>query len=237
MFPFVAIVQLFFISKFGLSINEADIANVVTYATQILSPFFGLMIDWTGFHMSWALTGILLMFGAHVLFLFSNGLFYIPFVTNAIIGISHSCFNAAIWVAPALLVQDNQLSTAYGILEAVSHVGYAVVDLIAGQVIDNFGYFAQEVFFLCFLAIGILLLVLLIFHLAGTENLVNISGWKRRNKASATNDFQNESTTVEVGSQSSKMFVRTVKTMVVHGQTRNLQLIFKVLLIVYNYNA
>ena len=195
-YPFVAIAQLFFISKFGLSFSEANVANVLTYATQILSPFFGLMIDRTGFHMSWALTGILLMFGAHVLFLFSNGIFYIPFVANAIIGISNSCF-AAIWVIPALLVEDNQLSTAYGIFEAAQNAGYAVVNLIAGQVIDNYGYFAQEVFFLCLLAIGILLLVLFIFHLAGTENLINISGQKRRNKASATNDFQNESTTVE----------------------------------------
>ena len=197
LFPFVAIAQLFFTSKFGLSVSEANVANVVTYATQILSPFFGLMIDWTGFHMSWALMGIVLMFGAHVLFLFSIGIFYIPFVSNAIIGISDSCFNAAIWVIPALLVKDNQLSTAYGIFEAVLNVGYAVVNLIAGEVIDNYGYFAQEVFFLCFLAIGILLLVLLIFHLASTENLVNISGQKRRNKASATNDFQNESITAE----------------------------------------
>ena len=69
------------------------------------------------------------MFGAHVLFLLSNGLFYIPFVTNAIIGVSNSCF-AAIWVIPALLVKDNQLSTAYGILEAVSHVGYAWLILL-----------------------------------------------------------------------------------------------------------
>ena len=206
-YPFVAIAQLFFTSKFGLSVSEADIANVVTYATQILSPFFGLMIDRTGFHMSWALMGYILMFGAHVLFLLSNGLFYIPFVANAIIGISHSCFNAAIWVAPALLVKDNQLSTAYGILEAVSHFGYAVVDLIAGQVIDNFGYFAQEVFFLCFLTIGILLLVLLIFHLAGTENLVNISGQNRK-KASVIHDLQDNSTTssttVEVWRPNSK---------------------------------
>ena len=201
LFPFVAIAQLFFISKFELSVSEADIANVVTYATQILAPFFGLMIDWTGFHMSWALTGILLMFGAHVLFLLSNGLFYIPFIANAIIGISNCCFFAVIWATPVFLVKDDQLSTAFGIFGAVLNAGYAVVNLITGEVIDNFGYFAQEVCFLCFLAIGIVLLVLLIFHLAGTENVLNTSGWKRKNKASATNDFQNESnalsTTVE----------------------------------------
>ena len=95
-YPFVAIAQLFFISKFGLSFSEANIANVLTYVTQILSPFFGLMIERTGFRMSWALTGILLMFGAHVLFLFFNGIFYIPFIANAIIGISNICFEAAI---------------------------------------------------------------------------------------------------------------------------------------------
>ena len=123
--------------------------------------FFGLMIDRTGFYMSWALTGILLLFGAHVLFLFSNGIFYIP---NAIIGISNCCF-AAIWVIAALLVEDNQLSTAYGIFEAAQNGGYAVVNVIAGEVIDNYGYFAQEVFFICFLAIGILLLVLFMLAL------------------------------------------------------------------------
>ena len=174
LFPFVAIAQLFFTSKFGLSVSKADIANMVTYATQFLSAVFGLMIDWSGFHMTWALMGILLMFGAHFLFLFSNGLFYIPFVANAIIGVSNCCLSV-IWVIPALLVNDNQLSTAYGIFGAVINVGYAVVNRIAGHVIDNYGYFAQEVFFLCFLAIGILLLVLLIFRLAGTENVINIS--------------------------------------------------------------
>ena len=196
-YPFIAVAQLFFTSKFGLSFSEANVANVVTYVTQILSPFFGLMIERTGFHMSWALMGYILIFGAHVLFLFSNGIFYIPFVANAIIGISNSCFEAAIWVIPALLVKDNQLSTAYGIFEAVANAGYTMVNLISGELIDNYGYFAQEVFFLCLLAIGILLLVLFIFHLARTENLINISGRKRRNKASATNDFQNESITAE----------------------------------------
>ena len=82
-----------------------------------------------------------------------------------------------------------------------------MVDLIAGQVIDNLGYFAQEVFFLCFLAIGIILLVLLIFHLAGTENFVNISGRKRK-KASVVHDLQDNSTTssttVEVWRPNSK---------------------------------
>ena len=116
-------------------------------------------------------------------FFYFCGLFYIPFVANAIFGVNNYCLSV-IWVTPALLVEDNQLLTAYGIFGAVINIGYAVVNLIAGQVIDNYGYFAQEVFFICFLAIGILLLVLLIFH------LINISWWKHRNKAS---DKQSES--------------------------------------------
>ena len=194
-YPFIAVAQLFYTSKFGLSVNQANIANVITYAVQIFSPLFGLMIDLTGFHMFWGLIAALPMLGAHVLLLLSNGSFYIPFVASSVIGISHSCYCAAMWVAPALLVKEHQLSTAYGLFEAVLNIGYAVINLIAGHVIDKYGYFAQEVIFICFQVVGILLLILLILRLLGTENLVNVSGLKCR-KANTVNDLQDESKTV-----------------------------------------
>ena len=106
----------------------------------------------------------------------------------------------------ALLVNDEQLSTAYGISGAVINVGYAVVNLIASQVIDNYKYFAQEVLFLCFLAIGILLLVLFIFRLAGTEN-VRIKQMMNKMKVMQQWRF---------GNQSSKMYVKMTKIVVIH---------------------
>ena len=180
MFPFVAIAQIFFTSKFGLSVSEANIAGLLTYAIPVTAPLFGLIIGWTGFNVYWGLLGITMMFGAHVLFFLSNGAYYVPFIANSIIGLSHSCFNTAIWAAPAMLVKEHQLATSYGILEASLNAGYAVVDIIAGQLIDNYGYAVQEIFFLCFLALGIMIIVVLIFHLFGSNNVVNISGWKRR---------------------------------------------------------
>ena len=179
-FPFVAIAQMFFTSKFGLSVNEANIASLVTYIIPIIAPLFGLIISWTGFNVSWGLLGIVLTFGAHSLFLLSNGASYVPFIANSIIGLSFSCFNTAMWATPALLVKEHQLATSYGILESVLNAGYAVVDIVAGQLIDNYGYTVQEVFFLCFQALGIMIILLLIFRLSGSENLVNTSGWKRR---------------------------------------------------------
>ena len=180
MFPFVSTSQIFFTSKFGISLTEANIASVLTYAVPVTAPLFGLIIDWTGFNVYWGLLGITLMSGAHLLFLLSNGASYVPFLANTIIGLSHSCFNTAMWVAPAVLVDNHLLATSYGVLEAFLSAGYAVVDLVIGQLIDKYGYFAQEVFFLCFLAIGILITVLLILRLSNTENHLNMSGWKRR---------------------------------------------------------
>ena len=170
-FSFVATSQLFFVHKFNLSVKQANTASIVSYIVPMLVPMVGILMDWTGCYISWGLFGGFgIIFGAHVLFGFSDGYFLIPFIGNVFIGIAYICFNTAMKAVPTFLVDENHLVTAYGVLESFQSIGYAVVDVVVGVIIDNFGYLAQEIFLLCYLMIGIFPGAVLVFFLQTRAN-------------------------------------------------------------------
>lgn len=155
-FPFVTTSQLFFVSKFGLSPEQANTAVIISYGIPLISPIIGILMDRTGGYVCWALLGGLnLLFGAHLLFGLSSSQFFIPFIGNTIIGLSYICFNTAIRVVPAILINEKHLVTAYGLLEIFGSIGYSANNVIVGALIDNYGYFAQEIYLLCFILVGV----------------------------------------------------------------------------------
>lgn len=181
-YPFVAVGQVFYLSKFGLNTNLANVANTLSYVVPIVaSPIFGLMIDWIGFHTYWELISFILYIGAHILVVLSVSSMYIPFIVTIINGLSYSIFYTAINVTISMLVDNRQLSTAFGFLFGCFNIGYSVVDLASGTIIDRSGYFILEIFLISLLTLGI---VFLIFHLYFTNYKANISGkiWKYKLK-------------------------------------------------------
>ena len=186
MFPFVSISQVYFVSKYGLSVNQANLAMVLTYVFPVFAPFFGLLIDRTGCNIYWGLTGMLLSLLAHLIFISSQpGVSYPPFIANTFIGMSYDFFHIPFWSAIALLVSDRVLGTSYGILSSMLSLGYAVIAIIAGLIIDYFGYLSLEIFFICFLSFGIVLTILLILLLSNSDNPVNKPKWKRKVRVSS----------------------------------------------------
>ena len=182
-FPFVATAQVFFISKFGLSTGLVSIAETLVYVASMMCLFTGVLINWTGFNVLWGLLGLLIAISVHVLFFASGAVFFVPFVADILLGLSHSCFNTAIWASPGLLVESRLMATAYGIASSGCQLGMTVNDLVSGSLIDHYGYFVQELFFICFLSLGMLVLFVLFVRVAGTNSLVNMSGFKRRRLA------------------------------------------------------
>ena len=185
-FSFVATCQLFLISKFSLSDKLANTATIVSYAVPFSAPLVGVLIDHSGYYLSWGLFGGLgILFGSHLLLALSGSYFYIPFVGNVLIGISYVCFNTAMRIVPTVLVSENQLVTAFGILESFQSIGYSVTDVGVGVLIDSFGYFIQQVFFLWLLLPGILAGVLLVFCMdsgKANESRFNIRVFGRKKR-------------------------------------------------------
>ena len=181
-FPFVAVGQVFYISKFNLSTNLANVANMLSYVIPIVvSPIFGLMIDWIGFHEHWELASFILYIGSHILVVLSDSSVYIPFIVTVINGVSYSIFNTAVNVTISMLVENHQLSIAFGFLTACFNIGYSIVVLVSGAVIDRSGYLILEIFLISLLTLGV---VFLIFYIYFTNYKANISGkiWKYKLK-------------------------------------------------------
>ncbi len=170
-FSFVTTSQLFFVSKFNLSLKMANIATIVSYTLPVIAPIIGILIDGTGYYISWGLFGGFgVLFGGHLLFCFSSGLHFIPFIGNAIIGLSYISFNTAMRIVPAILVSEDHLVTAYGLLEVFQSFSYSLVDLIVGLLDDNFGYFIQEIFLLCLSLSGIISGIIVVFFVKTKAN-------------------------------------------------------------------
>ena len=179
-FPFVDIAQVFFIRKYRVSVNNVSILEALIYLASLVCPITGVIINWTGYNLYWGLGGLLVMLSVHLLFLLSNGVILYPYIGNVLLGFSHSLYNTSMWAAPAYLVSERQIGTAFGICSSLNNLGNALTDLISGYLIDGHGYFAEELLFVCYISVGILALLLMIFLLAGENHPVNISSCERK---------------------------------------------------------
>ena len=179
-FPFVDIAQVFFIRKYRVSVNNVSTLQALIYLASLVCPITGVIINWTGYNLYWGLVGLFGMLSVHLLFLLSNGVILYPYIGNVLLGLSHSLCNTSMWPAPAFLVSEKQIGTAFGLCSSLSNLCNALTDLISGYLIDSHGYFAEELLFVCYISVGILSLLLMIFLLAGENHPINISSRERK---------------------------------------------------------
>ena len=94
--------------------------------SAIASPFFGFMIDRTGRNVSWVLVSLIGSLVAHGVLTFTYLNPYLPII---LLGMSYSVLSSALWSLPALLVQDKQLGTAFGIMQVWCQAQYSQYNL------------------------------------------------------------------------------------------------------------
>lgn len=92
----------------------------------------------------WVFAATLISLLSHCLLAFT---FLTPWVPMCLMGVGYSILACALWPMVALVIPENQLGTAYGIMQAVQNLGLAVVPLVAGWIVDATGYIVLEVFF------------------------------------------------------------------------------------------
>ncbi|CAF0745450.1 unnamed protein product [Didymodactylos carnosus] len=153
-FPFIAAAQLFFESKYNLSPQWANACNSLVYfMSAILSPLLGYIVDRTGRNIYWLIGSIMATILAHALLAF---VFIHPIVPLVIMGIAYSILAASLWPMVAFLVPKQLLGTAYGLMQAIQNLGLAVMNIFTGLILDSYGYFLLEIFFIVSLEIALL---------------------------------------------------------------------------------
>ncbi|KAL5004333.1 hypothetical protein ScPMuIL_017789 [Solemya velum] len=177
-FPFIGLGLVFFEMKYNLSPAISNSVNSLVYIiSAVASPVCGFVVDRTGKNLFWVILGTLVTIGCHALLAFTT---ITPYVAMSIMGVSYSILASSLWPIVSLIVKNNQLGTAYGIMQAIQNLGLAVISLVAGMIVDSKGYLLLEVFFLAWLCVALITGVLLYLIDAAKGGKLNQSAGERQ---------------------------------------------------------
>ncbi|XP_044523636.1 major facilitator superfamily domain-containing protein 1 [Gracilinanus agilis] len=158
-FPFIGLGKLFFIEKYKLSPQTASAINSIVYVISApLSPAFGFLVDKTGRNVLWVLFAVVATLASHSMLAFT---FWNPWIAMCLLGISYSLLACALWPMVAYIIPEHQLGTAYGFMQSIQNLGLAIISIVAGEILDHWGYLYLEIFFIACVSVSLLSVVLL----------------------------------------------------------------------------
>jgi len=197
-FPFIAAALLLFISKYNLSPAWSNACNSLVYfMSAILSPVLGYVVDRTGRNLYWLMGSITTTIIAHGLLAF---LFVHPVAPLVLMGISYSILAASLWPMVAFLVPKKMLGTAYGFMQSIQNLGLAVMNIFTGLILDHYGYFMLEIFFIICLEIALLAAAFLYVYNSVRKGMLNDSPAERQAKQEALEKKNNTTINAVAGS-------------------------------------
>jgi MFS family permease len=165
-FPFTALATDFFHDKWHLPLASGEglsflggvfynfthmfntaqgTTSIIIAASMIFAPFAGGLLDRVGRRASVMVLGSLFMVPAHLLM----GLTTIsPVVCMIVLGAAFVLVPASIWPSVALIVEEQRVGTAYGLMTAVQNLGLLAFPYFNGALRDTtHGYTASQIMF------------------------------------------------------------------------------------------
>ena len=194
-FSFVSIAQDFFIHKYSLSIHMANLANSMLFGCSVIfTPIFGFLITKTGFHLMWLLLSVGgAALPASLIFTFSNGERYMPFIAGALYSISYTIGGPSFVAIPALLIDKEYITTAYGIQKCITDTCFLVVVYASGYIIDTLGYYVlQGVFTQIILLCLDFILLLIILDAISNKPKLNVPSFSFKHKKEKDSGLKEE---------------------------------------------
>ncbi len=180
-FPFTALSTDFFNSKWGMPLTAATegsflsqifdnvlhmfstaggTTTIIIFASMILAPIFGRLVDRFGRRASIMVAGSLLMIPAYLIMAFTMTPPVFPMV---VLGASFVLVPAAMWPSIPLLVEKNRVGTAFGMTTTIQNFGLALFPWLNGLLRDvTEGYTASMVMFSCLGLVGLAFALLLL---------------------------------------------------------------------------
>jgi nitrate/nitrite transporter NarK len=134
-FPFTAFSTDFFVEKWGYSvITGGRLSSIIIFASMILAPILGRVVDKTGKRARIMLLGSFLVIPCYL----AMGLTTVnPVFPMALLGFAFSLVPAALWPAVPLIVEEKKIGTAFGFMTMVQNVGLAAFPWLIGWLRDS----------------------------------------------------------------------------------------------------
>ena len=144
-FPFLSYTPDLLYNKYGVSMEASgQMTNIIIYGSIIFTPLFGWLVDKKGKRATMMIFGSSLLLVVHLILSLTN---ITPYVPMFLLGIAFSLVPAAMWPSVALIVKENKIGTAYGLMTSLQNVGLFTFPALAGMILDatNKGITASEV--------------------------------------------------------------------------------------------
>jgi MFS family permease len=134
-FPFTAFSTDFFVEKWDVSVvTGGRISSIIIFASMILAPILGRVVDKMGRRGTMMIFGSLLLVPCYL----TLGLTTVnPIFPMALLGFAFSLVPAALWPAVPLLVEEKTIGTAFGLMTMVQNLGLAAFPWIIGALRDT----------------------------------------------------------------------------------------------------
>ncbi len=179
-FPFQSLSTDFFHTKWGIPLTATagggfldqvfnnflhifstagGITSIIIFASMILAPFAGRLVDRIGKRATFMIAGSLLMIPCHL----AMGLTMIyPAYPMILLGFAFVLVPAAMWPSVPLIVKSERVGTAFGLMTAIQNIGLGLFPFLNGLLRDKTGnYVASEIMFASLGIVGLLFAVLL----------------------------------------------------------------------------
>ncbi len=174
-FPFTALSTDFFVDKWHIArVAEASggffyqafnnflhifstaggISSIIIFASMVLAPFAGHLVDKIGKRASLMIIGSLLMIPSYLLMGFT---YIYPAIPMMILGAAFVLVPAAMWPSVPLIVKKEQVGTAFGLITFIQNIGLALFPYLNGMLRDKTHTYTASM--LMFAGLGVLGLV------------------------------------------------------------------------------
>lgn len=135
-FPLISQGTEFYIVRYNVTEDTATSLNSMPYLISLPAvPIFGALIDYTRHNVIWVLASILTTLASFIFMLIPSITPWIPVIT---LGLGYALLACAMWPMVSFLVEEKQLGSAYGVMQAIQNLGLALTGQISGKLIDSF---------------------------------------------------------------------------------------------------
>jgi MFS family permease len=134
----------FLVNKYEVTILDASVQSSVFFlALMIFAPLFGILVNVTGYNLTWIVVSSLLAIANHSMFAFT---YISPYIVLLAMGMSGALLLAALSTIVPETVSVNQLAAAFGLLQSMYSLGNCVFGIMGGFIVQELGYFVLELF-------------------------------------------------------------------------------------------
>jgi MFS family permease len=179
-FPFTNLSTDFFVDKWGIArvaqstggflsqvfqnllhmfSTAGGISSIIIFASMILAPFAGKLIDRIGKRTTLMIFGSLILIPSHL----AMGLTRIyPVYPMLALGAAFVLVPAALWPSIPLLIKKERVGTAFGLMTAIQNIGMALFPLLNGLLRDwTHSYTGSMIMFAGLGVVGLVFAILL----------------------------------------------------------------------------